>query len=188
MTDALQQITATRQMVAEVVEDNMALLEAVKRSAEGHEGVRETVVREADRLREQVSGELQFQIVQNTCREIIPILHAIKRMAAGADFTDPEAVRQHVESFASTLDGALRRLGINRLEVHEGIDLFDATFHECVKVCIGADSPMPDAPHRAIVRVEEVGYTINGRLAMPARVWVQKKEEDTARQEKGQVQ
>lgn len=184
---ALQQITATRQMVAEVVEDNMALLEAVKRNAENQEGMRATIVREIDHLREQVYAELQFQILKNACKEMVPVLHAIRRMASDGDFSDTEVTRQHVESLASTLDSALRRLGIARLEVCEGVDVFNENLHECIKVCDGRDSPLPDAPHRAIVCVEESGYAINGRLAMPARVWVQRKEDETSCQGKGLI-
>lgn len=188
LAEALQQVAAMRQMMAEVVEDNMALLEAAKRNTEGQMAVRATVVREVDRLREDVSGELRFQIMRNVCKEIIPVLHAIRRMAATADFTAADVTRQHVESIALTLDGTLGRIGIDRHEVKEGVDVFNPHLHECVKVCGAGESPLPDAPPRTIVRVEEPGYSVHGKLAFPARVWVQKAGEETACQEKGAAQ
>ncbi len=188
LTAALQQLADTRAIVAEVAEDNMALLESAKRCADAQEGIRTAVVREADRLREQIFGELQFEILRNACKEFIPILHATKRILADADFANAEEMQRHIESLALALDGVLMRLGIERLEVREGIDLFNVNCHECIKTCGDEDSPLPHAPHRAIVRVEEPGYAIKGRLVMPARVWVQKRAqegENTNSQEKG---
>ncbi len=166
--------------IDEVAEDNMAVLEAVRRASEAEEAFRSTLLKELDKLRAGLSGELYFHALRSTCRELGSVLSALERMLKAADFSDIETTRQHVASFATSLEGALRRLGIERLPVAEGADLFDARFHECVKVCPPAESPFPEAPPRTIVRVEENGYLVQGRPAVPARVWVQQETETAA--------
>jgi len=183
--EAAKRLGEIKRTVDEVADDNMAVLEAVRRSGEGQEGFRASVLQEFEKLRAGLAGELLFHSLRNCCRELGPVLSGLERMAQGADFNDPETTRAHVASFAATLEGVLRRLGIERLPICEGSDPFNANLHECVKACAPAESPYPQAPPRTVVRVEEHGYLVQGRLAVPARVWVQELEARDSQPETG---
>jgi molecular chaperone GrpE (heat shock protein) len=169
-------LPAIHHAVEEVAEDNMAMLQAIKRASEGQDALRAAVVQEIAQLRSDLTGELISNTLRNVCSELSPVLNAMESMLAEADFADSSAMRLHMESLAMTLDAALRRMGIERIPVTVGSDLFDSQIHDCVKVCTPPDSPLPDAESRVIVWVQEWGYNVGGRLAKPAKVWVQKLE------------
>jgi molecular chaperone GrpE (heat shock protein) len=171
-----KKVPAIHRAVEEVAEDNVALLQAVKRSAESQETTRGMLLQEIGQLRGDIASELVANSLRAFCREFSPVLNALEGMLAEADFSDPQTTRQHVESLAATVQGALLRLGIERLSIAVGTDLFDSHVHDCVRVCTASDSPLPEAPSRTIVRIQEPGYSVHGRLAMPAKVWVQKLE------------
>lgn len=178
VAEAAKQIGAVHRTVNELAEDNMALLQSLKRSVDGQDTLRTAVVQVVDQTRQQLSGELQFQWLRNCCRELAPVLQAMERMLGADGFADPASTKQHVSSLAITLDGVFRRLGIERMPVREGQDAFDSNLHECIKVCTPADSPIPGAASRTVVFVQEPGYLVQGRLAVPAKVWVQKGDEN----------
>jgi len=173
LAETSKRVGEIKRTVDEVAEDNMALLEAVRRSNEGQDAFRASLLQDMDKLRTAFAGELVFHSLRNCCRELAPVVSALERMMDGADFSDAESVKQHVASFAASMEGVLKRMGIERIAVNVGTDLFDARVHECVRVCTPADSPHPEAPAKTIVRIDEHGYLVQGRLAMPARVWVQ---------------
>jgi molecular chaperone GrpE (heat shock protein) len=174
--DLAKTVPAIRQAVEEVAEDNIAVLQAIRRAGEGQESLRSLVVQEIAQLRNAVARELLAQSLRTYCREISPVLNALEGVLEEADFNDAATTRQHVESIAMTLASALSRMGIEPVPVTVGSDLFDSRTHECVRVCTAADSPIPDAVSRTIVRVQEPGYAVLGKLAVPAKVWVQKLE------------
>lgn len=187
LAETSKRVGEIKRTVDEVAEDNMALLEAVRRAAEGQESFRASVVQEMDMLRAGLAGELVFHSLRNCCRELAPVVSALERMLAGADFSDAESIRQHVGSFAAGMEGVLKRMGMERIAVSVGTDQFDGRIHECVRVCTPADSPLPDAPPKTIVRVDEHGYLVQGRLAMAAKVWVQALEAAEAKVTNGGV-
>ncbi len=170
----VKNIPEIHRVVEEVAEDNVTLLRAVKRSADEQEALRGALLQEFGRLRSEIANELVTHSLRTSCRELSPVLNALEGMLELADFSDTQTTRQHVESLALTLQAALGRLGIRRIAIAVGSDLFDSHSHDCVRVCTISDSPMPDAPARTIVRVQEHGYTVHGTLALPAKVWVQK--------------
>jgi molecular chaperone GrpE (heat shock protein) len=188
ITEAANLIRDVKHTVDEVAEDNIAVVDAVRRAGESQEAFRATLLQEMDKLRTAFAGELTFHALRNCCRELAPVVSALERMLQGADFNDPENTRQHVASFAESMEGVLRRMGIERIAVRPGIDLFDGRIHECVRACTAAESPLPEAPPKTIVRVDEHGYMVQGRLAIPARVWVQSLETSDAEIKNGDIE
>jgi molecular chaperone GrpE (heat shock protein) len=152
------------------------MMQAIKRAADGQEAIRTAVLQEIGQLRSDVAGELTAQSLRSSCRDLSSVLAALEDMLERADFSDGATIRQHVESLALTLGSAMSRMGIDRMPIIAGTDLFDSRIHECVRVCGHSDSPFPAAPSRTIVRVQEPGFLVRGRVAMPAKVWVQKTE------------
>lgn len=171
--------------VEELAEDYIALRRDVKKTADVQEAFRLVMLQEIGELRSQVSRELTTHFLRNCCREFSPVLNALERMLAEGNFADSQTIQQHVESLAITLAAAFGRIGLERIPITAGTDLFDSRIHECVRVCTSSDSPFPEAPSRTIVRVQEPGYTIQDRLAVPARVWVQKMETQEIEAERG---
>jgi molecular chaperone GrpE (heat shock protein) len=169
----------------ELAEDYIALRQTVKKIADAQESVRLVMLQEICELRSQVSGELTAHFLRNCCRELAPVLNALQSMLAESDFSDPQTIRQHVESLAITLGAAFGRMGLERIPITVGTDLFDSQMHDCVRICTPLDSPFPEAPSRTIVRIQEPGYTIQNRPAIPARVWVQKVEPREIEAERG---
>jgi molecular chaperone GrpE (heat shock protein) len=174
LANTAKHIEGIQHAVNEVAEDNMALSGAVNRIGAGQESMRTLIVQEIDRVRSDLAGKLVADVSRRSCRELAPVVDALQRMLAEANFEDAETTRRHVASVVMTLEGAMRRMGIERLPIVEGRDLFDSRLHECVGICTEADSPHPDAPTRTIVRVEAAGYLVDGQLSVPAKVWVQK--------------
>lgn len=174
LASLVKSVPAIHHAVEEVAEDNVALMQAVKRASETQDALRTMVLQEIGQLRSDIAGELVAHAPRTYCRDLSPVLNALEGMLEGADFSDGTTIRQHVESLAMTLGAALGRMGIERIPVVVGTDLFDSRIHECVRVCAPTDSPLPGAESRTIVRVQEPGYLVRGRIAMPAKVWVQK--------------
>jgi len=177
-------IPALRHAVEEVAEDNMALMQAVKRTTEGQEALRAFILQELGDLRSDISRELVAHSLRNCCREFSPVLNALESMMAEADFSDHQTTRQHIASMVATMGAAFSRMGIERIPITVGSDLFDSRIHECARVCTPTDSPFPEVAARTIVRVQEPGYTIQGRFTVPAKVWVQKVEKQEIHPEK----
>ncbi len=169
--------------VEEVAEDNIALVQAIRRVAENQETQRTVLLQEIDRLRAGITTELVAHSLKNACRELSPVLNALEGMLDLGDFSDAAVTRQHVESVAATLKSALGRIGIEPVPIVVGTDLFDSRIHECVSARTASDSPFPEAADRTIVKVVEPGYTVQGRLALPAKVWVQKLEMQESKQQ-----
>jgi molecular chaperone GrpE (heat shock protein) len=176
-------VAAIHHAVEEVAEDNIALMQTVRRTADSQDALRALLLQEIGQLRSDLTGELAANALRNCCRELSPVLNALEGMLAGGDFSGAATTRQHVESLAMTMSAAFSRLGIERIVIVPGTDLFDSRIHDCVRVCSSSDSPIPAAPSRTIVRVIEAGYMVRGRLAMPAKVWVQNLEGDNVEKE-----
>jgi len=149
-------------------------LRNLARALEGQDALRTTVVQELSHLRSETTKQFRYEILRGHCRELAPVLHAMERMRDEGDYSDPLTVQQHIESLIVTLEAVLARAGIERLPIAVGTDLFNSFLHECVRVCFPGDSPYPKAPARTIVHVQEHGYRIGDRLAVPAKVWVQR--------------
>jgi molecular chaperone GrpE (heat shock protein) len=167
-------VPAIRHAVEEVAEDNVALMQTLTRAVEGQDALRGVLLQEIRQLRSDVGDEIAAQLLKGYCRELSPVLNALEAMLGMADFSDGATIRQHVESVASTLQAALGRMGIERIPIAVGTDLFNENVHDCVRACGTSDSPLPEAASRIIVRVQEPGYRVRGRIAVPAKVWVQK--------------
>jgi molecular chaperone GrpE (heat shock protein) len=171
-----------RQALEEVAEDNMALLRAVRCVGDDQQMLRSDLCRELDRLRSDVEGELLSAGLRQHCRELSPVLGALERMLAYADLSDTATMRAHLQSLLLMLESALRRMGIERQSIEVGQDRFDSLVHECVHACSAADSPIPEAARGVIVFVQEPGYLVQGRVAQPAKVWVQQGQREAVRQ------
>jgi molecular chaperone GrpE (heat shock protein) len=113
-----------------------------------------------------------------------PVVAVLEDMVSHADFSDGATLRGHIESLAMTVNSALTRMGIERMPVVAGSDLFDSRMHSCVRVCAPEDSPFPSAPTRTIVRVQSPGFLIRGNVVQPAQVWVQKIDTETNQPER----
>jgi molecular chaperone GrpE (heat shock protein) len=162
--------------VEEVAEDNVALVKAVKHAADEQGNLRATLLGEIDQLRSELTGKMISQALRQACREFAPVVHALQRMLDENDFDNAATTREHVGSVLTTLESGLTRMKIERVPITAGQDPFNPHIHECVGVCRASDSPFPDAVTGTIVRVQEHGYRVQGRLALPAKVWVQKLE------------
>ncbi len=162
-----------RHGVEELTEDNVHILDAITRLHKEQGLTRSTFLQEIGKLRDAISDELALLTLRNICMELTPLLNVLERMLQSADLQDADKTRDHLFSFSQAFERALQRTGIDRLPVVAGKDLFNPHFHDCVKVCKPEESPFPEAPPKTIVFIEENGYTLRGRLALPARVWVQ---------------
>lgn len=182
LADVGKSVPQIHHALEEVVEDNMALTRAIKGVSDNQESLRTDLVRELDRLRTDVAGELLSQSLRQYCRELSPALSAVERMLADADLADAVTTRQHLQSLAMTLGAALRRMGIDQLAIAVGQDPFDSRIHDCVRTCTAEDSPLPAAARGVVVFVQEPGYTVGGTLAQPAKVWVQQPAVETSLQ------
>ena len=180
----ISSISALQHGVEEIGEDNMRVLQGMRRAAEGQESLRSLMLEEFGRVRADIGSELSIQFLMACCREISPVLNALEGMLAGADFSDADTTRGHVESLAIGLMAAFERMGIERIPVAVGTDVYNSRLHDCVRVCTRADSPFPEAGSCTIVRLLEQGYTIRGRVVSPAKVWVQKAETEDTETEK----
>jgi molecular chaperone GrpE (heat shock protein) len=184
LADVGKSVPQIHHALEEVAEDNMALSRAIKGVSDHQESLRTDVCREIDRLRTDVAGELLSQALRHYCRELSPALSAVERMLADADLADAAVTRQHLESLAMTLQSALLRMGIERLDVAVGRDPFDSRVHDCVRTCTAEDSPIPDAARGVVVLVQEHGYVVHGKIAQPAKVWVQQAPHESGQAER----
>lgn len=161
------------ELLEEIAEDNTAVVSALSRVTESHEGLRADLVREVRVLREEIAGALAYRALKDICVELIPPLAAMEAMMNGADFTDTNTIRSHVGALSVTLRSVLSRMGAEKIPVSPGEEAFDPNRHFCVQLCAPEDSPFPSAPPRTVVRVVEDGYTLAGHVLSPAKVEVQ---------------
>lgn len=172
LADVAKSVPKIEHALEEVAEDNVALTRSIKAIGESQDSLRSAVCRELDMLRADVTGELLSQALKNYCRELAPVLGAIQRMVADADLSDAALTRQHLVGLATTLQASLSRMGIEQIPVAAGQDQFDSRLHDCVRICTASDSPVPGARHGDVVFVQEQGYLVRGKVALPAKVWV----------------
>ena len=171
--EATKNINIIRQSVDEIVEDNIAVVNAVKRLHTDQNALRSAILVEIDKLRIAIAQEISVHALRGICMEFAPMSSVLDHLLQKADFSNAELIREHIESFARSFERALQRQGIERMPIVVGSDLFDIRLHECVKSCEPADSPFPEAPPKTIVFIQEYGYLLRGQVAQPAKVWVQ---------------
>lgn len=161
------------ELLEEVAEDNTTLVSNMNRVLENQESLRSDVFREFGLLRQELVGSLRYQALKDICREIATPLGAMETMLEQADFSDAETTRSHVNSLVITLQNILSQMGVEKISINPGSDLFDPHYHKCVGLCLPGDSPFPDAPQHTIVRIIEDGYLLSGYMLSPAKVEVQ---------------
>jgi molecular chaperone GrpE len=171
-TKTEDRLEAINKLLEEIADDNTHLVGSLNRVLEAQDAFRGHFVRELDQLRKEVSGSLVFGVVKDLCREVIPPLNAMEAMLLGAEFSDSETIRSHVNSLAITLRAVLARMGVERISVAPGEEVFDPSKHLCVGLRSPVESPFPRAPARTIVRVVEDGYLLGSRVLSPAKVEV----------------
>lgn len=180
VAEVAKSVPQIQQALEEVAEDNMALTRAIKSVTDHQDSLRTEMCREIDRLRTDVASELLAQTLKQYCRELSPSVSALDRILATGDLSDAVTTRQHLESLATTLQAALLRMGIERIAIEAGRDLFDSKWHDCVHTCTAENSSFHGAVNGVVVFVQEPGYTVRGKLAQPAKVWVYKEQEQSA--------
>jgi molecular chaperone GrpE len=172
------------QLLEELVEDNTAVAGSLSRVIETQETLRSDLVREMAQLREEFAGALSYRVLKDLCGELIRPLGAMEAMLEGADFTDAATIRGHVTSLVVTLRSVLSRMGAEKISVAPGEAVFDPNRHRCVRLLAPEESPFPSVPPRTVVRVVEDGYTLAGRLLIPAHVEVQAEKQTEKQTEK----
>jgi molecular chaperone GrpE (heat shock protein) len=172
--DRLQKLA---ELLEEVAEDNTTIAGSLGRLMESQEALRSDVVRELDALREDFRSALVFRALKEVCRELVPPLAAMEAMLKHADFSNEAIIRGHVESLAITVQTVLGRLGVEKISVSPGEEMFDSSRHLCVRMRTPAESPFPSVAPRTVVRVVEDGYVLAGRILSPAKVEVQTEEQ-----------
>jgi len=101
---------------------------------------------------------------EQVLRDMLPLADNLER-ALNHEADDDAGLRAGVQLTLKAFTQALAKHGLEPVEA-EG-KLFDPTIHEA----IGA-LPHPTLPSGTVIKVEETGYTINGKLLRPARVLV----------------
>lgn len=160
-------------LLEEIAEDNTAVVGSINRVLESQESLQSNLVREIDLLRDEFAGALSYRVLKDLCRELIPPLTAMEMMLAQADFADAGTIRGHVDSLVITLRSVLSRMGAEKISISLGNEMLDPGRHQCVRLLAPEESPFPSAPPRTIVRVVEDGYTLSGKVLIPAKVEVQ---------------
>ncbi|MCI0487094.1 MAG: nucleotide exchange factor GrpE [Blastocatellia bacterium] len=171
--DRNRRLDRMAELLDEIAEDNTAVVGAINRLLDQQEGLRADLIREVSALREDYSGSLVYRAMKDCCGELIPPLAAMESILQKADFADAATIRGHVESLALTLRNVLSRMGAEKIPISPGEEMFDPNRHKCVQLLAPASSPFPSALPRTVVRVVEDGYTLAGRVLMPAKVEVQ---------------
>ncbi len=174
LAELLGKLTDIHRTVEEVAEDGLALLQVVRRTQVEQEAMRGALTQEVAQLRADLAGEMTTQLMRAHCRELSPVVAVLEDMLTSGDFSDGPTIRGHIESLTMTVNSAMGRMGIERMPVVAGTDLFDSRIHSCVRVCGLEDSPFPAAPTRTIVRVQSPGFLVHGNVVQPAQVWVQR--------------
>src|SRR5580658_10872236 len=117
----IKSVPAIHHAVEEIAEDNITLMQAVKRASEGQDALLAAVLQEFGQLRADLAGELIAHALRTYCRELSLVLHALEGMLERADFSDGGTIRHHIESLAMTLSGVLGRMGIERVPIVVGV-------------------------------------------------------------------
>jgi len=172
--DRLENIT---RLLNEIAEDNTGLVGSLNQMLTTQEILRSDLMREIGLLRDDFASALIYRVLKDLCNELIMPLAAMEGMLQQADFSDPKAIRSHVESLVITLQSVLSRMGAEKIPIAIGEERFDPSRHRCVGVLAPETSPFPSAPPRAIVRIVEDGYTLAGRTLSPATVELQAEKE-----------
>lgn len=168
-----QQLQEMTELLEEIVQDNTAMVGNFNRVLENQEGLRSDVFREFGLLRQEIVGSLRYQALKDICREISAPLAAMETMLDQADFADAKTIRDHVNSLVVTLQNLLSQMGVEKIPIIPGNDLFDPNYHKCISLRTPSESPFPDAPKNTIVRILEDGYMLSGYLMSAAKVEVQ---------------
>lgn len=99
-------------------------------------------------------------------RDFLPVVDNLERVLAHATGGAAEAaMRQGIELTYKAFREVLAQRGVRPIEAQG--KPFDPNLHEAV-----ATIPQPGVPSETILRVEETGYTLAGKLLRPARVLV----------------
>ncbi len=104
------------------------------------------------------------QTTEQVLRDMLPLADNLARALAHHE-QQPDGLREGVELTLKAFNDTLTRHGVEVIEA-EG-DRFDPALHEAT-----AAVPHPHLPPGTIIRVEEAGYTWQGKLLRPARVVV----------------
>ena len=72
VADVGKSLPQVQHALEEVVEDNMAITRELKKVNDGQDSLRADMVRELDRFRADVAGELLTQALKQHCRELAP--------------------------------------------------------------------------------------------------------------------
>jgi molecular chaperone GrpE (heat shock protein) len=148
--------------IEEIADDNTAFVTELRR-----------LDRSVAALRDDLTATLAIPALRDVCVELIDPLEAVDRLLGDRGNPDPELMRRHVRSVATTLRGVLRRMGAEVEPIVLGEELYDPHRHRCVGVVDPRDSPFPAAPPDTVVRVIEDGYVLQRRPLRPALVEVQ---------------
>lgn len=106
-------------------------------------------------------GELAAWANGDLLRRIVPVLDHFDRALKGAEEAgESGGWLKGVEMAAKELRKTLAESGLEEVEVEE----FDPNLHEAVEVTEG--------PSGKILKVVEMGYTLNGKVLKPAKVVV----------------
>jgi molecular chaperone GrpE (heat shock protein) len=161
------------ELLDEIANDNAVLAGSIRRLLEAQESSRNDLLRELSLIREDFAGDLAYRVLKDLCTELVVPLSAMEAMLERADFSDPATIRGHLDSLVITLRSVLSRMGAQKIAVSPGEEIFDPNRHRCIGLLSPEKSPFPSAPPRTIVRVIEDGYTLAGRVLVPAKVEVQ---------------
>lgn len=166
-------LTKITELIEEVAEDNATAISSLNDIKNSQNQMRSDFIRQLDNLREDFQSNLVYQSLKDICRELVMPLNVIEQMIEVSDFSDTEVIRGHVSSLAITLQSVLARMGVEKISITPGKEIFDQTKHFCVNVVEPTNSPFPDAAPQTIVRVLEDGYILADRVLSPARVEIQ---------------
>lgn len=160
-------------LLEEIAEDNTAVIGSLNHLRTAQNTLRTDLVREMGLLRDDFAGALIYRVLKDLCNELIMPLSAMESMLQNADFADTQTIRGHIEGMVITLRCVLSRIGAEIIPIAIGEELFDSSRHYCVGMLTPEVSPFPSTPPRTIVRIVENGYTLAGRVLLPAKVEVQ---------------
>ena len=163
---------AVKRLSAELDEARAALEEARARAeAEADRALRAAAEAENARKRAErtIDSARKFALEQFV-RDLLPAVDSFEQAVAATDGDAKPPVQTSAEGVGLALKllvGALERHGV--VPVDPVGAPFDPQLHEAMSVLVSADAA-PDS----VAEVLQKGYTLNGRLARPARVVVAK--------------
>jgi molecular chaperone GrpE len=138
-------------------EEKASLYDRLLREKATLENFRKRTEREKRELREYARGEV--------INEFLAVYDNFERAMTHMDSKDQKNLRDGVELIFKQLNEILARLGVKPVE-DVGVP-FDPTIHEAI-----SQEKTSEVPDRAVLRVFEKGYLLNGRLLRPAKVVV----------------